>query len=154
MGELERAKELSLPMDASFRWSVGECMEEFYQGLGKRKLLASVCPSCGKVYVPPRTICERCYAETSEWREVGDGGTVEAFTVAHVEVDPKEGGLRDLEGSEIIALIRPDGADSAFAYRVDEAAPEDMRTGMRVEAVWAAEPEGALSDLLYFRPAG
>ena len=153
MPELKNARELQIPMDATYRWSVGACMERFFEGLASRSLVGISCPSCGRVYVPPRMICESCFVETSGWRELGGGGSVEGFTVAHVGVDGAAGGLRDLDEPEIIALIRPDGADSAFVHRVREARPEDMRAGMKVEAVWAAEPAGDLSDILYFRPA-
>ncbi|RJP34466.1 MAG: Zn-ribbon domain-containing OB-fold protein [Actinobacteria bacterium] len=152
MSELRNAREISLPMDASFRWSVGEYMERFFAELGEEKLVGIRCPSCRKVFVPPRMVCEYCFAETEGWVEVGPRATVVAFTVAHVEVDPKSGGLRDLEVPRIVALIRPDGADSAFVHRVYEVGPEDMQVGMKLEPVWTAEPCGYLFDLPCFRP--
>ncbi len=153
MSDLKNTVELSLPMDANFRWSVGSYMERFFAGLGEKKLVGIRCPRCAKVFVPPRMICEHCFAETQEWVEVGPKAVVVAFTIAHVEVDAKAGGLRDLEEAAVIALIQPEGADSAFVHRVREVRPEDMREGMALEPVWAAEPAGDLADLLCFRPA-
>jgi len=154
MSNLKNTIELSLPMDASFRWSVGTCMERFFAGLGERKLVGVACPRCERVFVPPRMICERCFAETRDWVEVGPAAEVVSFTIANVEVDPTAGGLRDLGEPAILALIKPDGAHSAFVHHVLEAAPGDMRAGMKLEPVWSPEPAGDLSGLLGFRPAG
>ena len=154
MSDLENTVELTIPMDAEFHWSVGSYMERFFAGLGEHKLLGIRCPGCGRVFVPPRMICERCFAETEEWVEVGPAAVAVSFTVAGVEVDPKSGGLRDLEEPAILALIKPDGADSAFVHRVLEAGPGDMREGMALEPVWSPQPAGDLSGLLGFRPAG
>ena len=154
MSDLENTVELTIPMDAEFHWPVGSYMERFFAGLGERKLLGVRCPGCGRVFVPPRMICERCFAETEEWVEVGPKATAVSFTVASVEVDPKTGGLRDLDKPEVLALVKPDGADSAFVHRVLEAEPGDMREGMALEPVWSAQPSGDLDGLLGFRPAG
>ena len=45
------------------------------------------------------------------------------------------------------ALIQPDGADTAMLGAVDAGSPDAMRTGMRVEPVWADEREGHITDL-------
>ncbi len=152
MPELKNTRELGIPMDATFRWSVGACMETFIGGLGKRKLLGIRCPRCDRVFVPPRMICERCFAETEEWVEVGPMASTVACTTAFVRVDAKAGGLLELDRPEILALIKPDGADSAFVHRVFEILPEDMREDIRLEAMWTAQPSGDLTDLLGFRP--
>jgi uncharacterized OB-fold protein len=149
-----KVREVQIPMDASYRWSVGAGMEKFFSELGRGQIVGVKCPRCNRVFVPPRMICEYCFAETGEWMELGSLATVTAFTVAYVEVDGAAGGLRDLEEPRIIALIQPEGADSAFVHRVGEISPEEMRVGMKVEAVWSGEPHGDLFDLLYFRPAG
>ncbi|MGV7904363.1 OB-fold domain-containing protein, partial [Mycobacterium kansasii] len=50
------------------------------------------------------------------------------------------------------ALIRLDGADTALLHAVDVAGPEDISTGMRVHARWAAETTGAIGDITHFVP--
>lgn len=145
-------RELSIDIDASYNWSVGARMERFIRGLGERKLLGIRCPECRRVFVPPRKICERCFAETDDWVEVGPGGTVLSFTVGHVELDEKAGGLVDLDEPRVYGLIKPDGADTSFVHRIGEAEPGEVSGSMRVEAVWADPTAGTLSDLLYFKP--
>ena len=153
MQDIEGVVELSLPMDASFNWSVGAHMERFFGGFKQKKFLGIKCPACGKVFVPPRMICEDCFAETDEWLELGDGGTVEGYTVAYVKVDEKTGGLAELDKPEIIALIKPEGADTCLIHRIAEAEPLDIEVSMRVRAVWVEETKGELADLSYFKPA-
>jgi uncharacterized OB-fold protein len=152
--DIEGIVELSLPMDASYNWSVGAYMERFFGGFKDKKLLGIKCLACGKVFVPPRMICEDCFAETEEWLELGEEGTVEGYTVGYVKVDEKIGGLTDLDEPEIIALIKPEGADTCLIHRISEAKPSDIKVSMRVQAVWAEEAKGELSDLRYFKPAG
>ena len=154
MRDIEGVVELSLPMDASYNWSVGAYMERFFGGFEQRKFLGIRCPDCGKVFVPPRMICEDCFTETEEWLELGDEGTVEAYTVGYVAVDVKAGGLTELDTPEIIALIKPDGADTCLIHRIAEAEPLDIEVSMRVRAVWAEDAKGELADLRYFKPVG
>jgi len=151
--DIEGIVELSLPMDAAFNWSVGAYMERFFSGFKHKKFLGIKCPDCGKVFVPPRMICEDCFAETEEWVELGDEGTVEGYTVGYVKVDEKAGGLADLDEPDIIALIKPEGADTCLIHRIAEAKPSDIEVSMRVRAVWAEEIRGELADLRYFKPA-
>lgn len=154
MPDAGNVRELGIDMDATFNWSVGGHMEKFIRGFKERKIYGVRCPACEKVRVPPRLVCERCFAETSEWVELGQEGTVESYTVGRVNVDGKSGGLVDRDPPEIIALIRPDGADTAIVHRIAEAVPEQVDIHMRVRAVWAEDTCGDLADLLYFRPTG
>ena len=58
------------------------------------------------------------------------------------------------EGEQIIlAIVRFDGASSVLVLPLLNIKPEDVRVGMRVKAVWADEPKGALADLLGVEPA-
>ena len=73
------------------------------------------------------------------------------------------GGLRD---GRILGVRRPDGRvlvppkeydpDTGAALgELVEVAPDDVRIGMRVEAVWRPmeERDGSILDIAYFRPA-
>ena len=63
-----------------------------------------------------------------------------------------------LEEPIIIAVIQLDGASPGVGilHKLGEVKPEEVRVGMRVKAVWkpAEEREGAITDILYFRPVG
>ena len=82
------------------------------------KILASRCPTCGRVFLPPRMTCERCFVRADEWVELPDTRTVHSFTDAHVKVG-KGGDLEDLESPEIIAMVMHDGADTCLVARLE-----------------------------------
>ncbi len=68
-----------------FNWSVGRHGSKFLTELrDHKKILGIKCPSCGKVYVPPRRVCGRCFVEMSEFVELPPRGTLTAFSVSHV----------------------------------------------------------------------
>ncbi|OFW59385.1 MAG: hypothetical protein A2W01_08885 [Candidatus Solincola sediminis] len=144
---LKNVKRMSVPFAPVFNWSVGNWMEQFFDGLKQKKILASKCAACGRVYLPPRMICERCFDKTEEWVELPETGTVETYTMAHVGV-ADNGELEDLPEPQIIAMVKHDGADTCMAVRVDA---QDCNVGLRVKAVWNAEPDGVLDALSAYR---
>ena len=56
----------------------------------------------------------------------------------------------------VAASVALDGADISIFALIQECKPEDVRMGMRVEAVWKpdGERQGDHEDILYFRPTG
>ena len=131
-----------------YAWSAGATLTRFLKGLRDSKsILATRCPACRKVFVPPRRSCGTCFQDCAEWREVGPRGTLLSFTqalydsAAHAKPRP------------IIGLIKLDGADTAILHLLYEARLEDLRIGTIVEPVFAAERSGAILDILHFRPA-
>lgn len=147
----EKAKvpRASIPFNPVFAWSVGNWMEHFFDGMKEGKLRASKCPDCGRVFLPPRMVCERCFAKAEEWVEVPDTGTVESFTEAHVKL-ADNGTLEDLGKAEIIAMVKHDGADTCVVGRLEGASAE---VGMRVKAVLDPAAENFLDLLAGYRPA-
>ncbi len=139
----------SIPFNPVFKWSVGNWMERFFDGMKEGKLLASKCPACGRVYLPPRMICERCFSKAEEWVELPLTGTVEAFTAAHVGL-AQNGVLEDLDQPEFIAMVKHDGADTCVAARLDA---ENAAVGMRVAAVLDPAAENVLDLLSGYRAA-
>lgn len=140
----------SIPLDPPFGWSVGNWMETFFEGLRKGKVLGSKCPVCGRVYLPPRMICERCFVKTEEWVELPASGTVKTFTRAFVKV-AENGELTELDATQTIAMVQHDGADTCIAARLESETPF---IGMRVEAVIDPGSENVLDILTAYRPLG
>lgn len=56
----------------------------FYHFLNEKKLMASRCPECGGLYLPPKAICPTCYSEDMEWVELGGQGKLAAYTAVHI----------------------------------------------------------------------
>jgi uncharacterized OB-fold protein len=113
------------------------------------KILGVKCGKCNKVYVPPREYCEKDLEKLDEnWVELSNEGVVTNYTV----VNYTDAHL-PLKAPYILALIKVDGADTSFAHIVKGIAPEDIRVGMRVKAVYAAETTNSIRDLDHFEPA-
>jgi uncharacterized OB-fold protein len=54
----------------------------------------------------------------------------------------------------VSALIKLDGSDLPIMHLLQEVATDDVRIGMRVEAVWVPDDEvsSTLESIRYFRP--
>ena len=132
------------------RYTLGLAGECFFRTIKEEgRILGTRCPSCNRVYVPGASFCERCLSELDEWVDVGHSGQVETFTLLYVNED---GSPR--EKPEMVAFIR--FGDGGLIHRLGEIEPQEIRIGMRVEAVFkpAAERIGSILDIAYFFPAG
>ena len=147
----------------AYRWKAPKgLLDEYIKYFKEKKILGSLCRGCGRVYVPPREICARCFMEIKDKVFVSEHGTVLAFLVSPplqkgkviiAGIDVIAAGILK-EGEQIIlAIVRFDGASSVLVLPLLNIKPEDVRVGMRVKAVWAEEPKGALADLLGVEPA-
>lgn len=141
-----------VPLDFQYNNRVGIGIERFLRGFGEKKIMGSKCPSCGKVAVPPRTVCGACNAAVSEFVEVSQEGSLVNFTVAHVQM-VKGQRLEKAESPYVLGLVKLDGADSLLLARISGMDPSDLKVGMRVKAVWKEEVQGDYTDLDHFQPA-
>jgi len=134
-----------------YQYSCGTIPSEFFRALrDEKKILGRTCDACGRVYIPPRPVCGPCWAPTSGWVEIGPQGTLECFTVvSFVFMDPMTGQTRPVPYG--YGLIKLDGTEARFQHFLEESDPEKLRVGMRMEAVFAKERKGRLSDIKHFR---
>jgi uncharacterized OB-fold protein len=131
-----------------YRWYVGETGSRFLVALRDRcEIWGTRCPTCNKVYVPPVKSCRECFRLLEEWVPVGGTGVVESFTVAR-QPDP----MFNLEPPVVYGLIRLGNASGSLIHFIGEVEPEDVRVGMRVQAVFAGERSGNILDIRYFAP--
>jgi uncharacterized protein len=146
--EMESREELIVyesSMRIPYRWAAGTIAARFYRELAQQQLWGTRCPRSQKVLFPPRKNCNCCLQETTDWVTVGPQATVTSFTVARYNVAL-------LNEPTTYALLRLDGADTAFIHRLKEVDPTQLHIGMRVTAVFAVEPQGNILDIDYFRP--
>ena len=135
-----------------YRLTVGALQSRYMTAIrDEKKIYGNRCTQCKRVMVPPDIACALCWADAEGWVEVADRGVVKTFTVMRV---PFYGQKIDIP--YVIAQIVPDGGDGGIMHLLQEIEAEDVRIGMRVEAVWTEEERrGVLSDdILHFRPTG
>ncbi len=56
----------------------------FNRYLAEHKLMASRCPICDALYLPPRATCPQCQGDALAWTEMSGRGRLAAFTSIYV----------------------------------------------------------------------
>ena len=138
-------------MKGNYAWDTGIAIGKYLAGLKEGSILGSRCNICRKIVVPPRIVCEWCFKPMDEYVTLQDTGTVNTFSLCYVTWDVKR-----IKEPEIPAVIELDGASPlhGIMHKLGEVNPKDVHIGMRVKAVWkpVAERQGAITDILYFKP--
>ncbi len=145
-------------LKAEFAWDTGTAIGAYLAALKRGVILGAYCSQCRKTVVPPRTVCSWCFRPMSEYVPVKDTGTINTFSLCYVTWD-----VQRIKEPEIPAVITLDGASQlgpasvvmgGIMHKLGEVVPEKVKIGMRVQAVWKleAEREGAITDILYFKP--
>jgi uncharacterized OB-fold protein len=128
-----------------YTYSPGRAQTAYINALSGRRTVGERCPSCRKVYVPPRGACPTCGVATSEQVEVGPRGTVTTFCIVNIKARNL-----DIEVPYVYAHIALDGAGLALHGRIGGIPYDEVRMGLRVEPVWT---EGARYPD-HYRPTG
>lgn len=130
------------------RYSAGAVGSRFLIEIrDKKRIMGTRCPTCNRVYVPARSICKDCFGQLDEWVEVSDKGTVLTYTVCN-QPNP----VQPVETPLVYGIIQLDGADTGLVHMLGEVDPEQLRIGMRVQAVFKEQREASILDIKYFKP--
>ena len=123
----------------------------FYRGLNEGRIMGQRCPTCQKVYVPPRSACPADGTPTEEEVELSHTGTITTFCIVNV---PFLG--QKITPPYVSAYVLLDGADIALLHLILGVPADEVRMGMRVKAVWKPEDEWAysLENIDHFAPTG
>ena len=142
-------KSIVTPIRLDYIYTPGTASSRCLTGMKAGKIMGQRCPTCSKVYVPPRGSCPRCGVPTVEEVEVAGRGTVVTYCIVRVPSANIE-----IELPYAAAQVLLDGAHIAFHTLIQECAFDEVRMGMRVEAVWRPESEWTYSyeNIRYFRP--
>lgn len=131
-----------------FKNSAGPARSRFLVELRDNKRIMGVrCNQCNLVYVPPRPNCVKCLSEMNEWVEVSDKGTLTSYTTVYA---PEQEYKKDTPF--VFGIIQLDGADTGLVHFLGEIEPEELRVGMRVQAVFRKERTASILDIDYFKP--
>ncbi|AQT71069.1 Zn-ribbon domain-containing OB-fold protein [Streptomyces sp. fd1-xmd] len=126
-------------------YSPGRAQTAYINALSERRTVGERCPSCHKVYVPPRGACPTCGVATTDQVEVGPAGTVTTFCIVNIKAKNL-----DIEVPYVYAHIALDGAGLALHGRIGGIPYDQVRMGLRVEPVWTEG--GRYPD--HYRPTG
>jgi uncharacterized protein len=132
-------------------FTAGVSMSKNLHGLEQGTFIGQRCPKCLKVYTLSRGSCPTDGVPTEEIVELPNTGTVTTYCVVNV---PFAG--QSIEIPYICAQILLDGANLSFMGLIQEIPIDQIRMGLRVEAVWV-EPEElgpTMASVKYFRPTG
>ncbi|MEU5927948.1 OB-fold domain-containing protein [Streptomyces antimycoticus] len=133
------------PARLDYTYAPGRAQSRYLKALGDRTTQGERCPSCRKVYVPPRGACPTCGVATDEQVEVGPRGTVTTFCIVNIKARNL-----DIEVPYVYAHIALDGAGLALHGRVGGIPYDQVRMGLRVEPVWSEDSR--YPD--HYRPTG
>jgi uncharacterized OB-fold protein len=139
------------PVSLDYLYAASPEESAFYRGLNEGRILGQRCPTCQKVYVPPRSACPADGTPTAEEVEVSQTGTITTFCIVNV---PFLG--QKIVPPYVSAYVLLDGADIAVLHLILGIPADEVRMGMRVKAVWKPREEWtySLENIDHFEPTG
>jgi uncharacterized OB-fold protein len=145
---------ITTPITTAITHSATEEETWYLQGLKAGKLYGTRIGSgvdAGRVYFPPRKVSPSDGAPSVERVELSDKGIVTTFCIVNV---PFQG--QRIKPPYVAAYVLLDGTDIPFLHLILDCPADEVRMGMRVEAVWVPEGERELSlgSISHFRPTG
>jgi uncharacterized OB-fold protein len=142
-------RRIRAPVRLAYQVTAGRDLSRFLACIAEGRFLGKRCPSCRKVYVPPRGACPACGVELKEEVAVADKGTLTTFCVVNIPVEGRKIELPYVYGSVLL-----DGADIAFPHLITGLPVAEVRMGLRVRAAWAAVRAPSMESILGFVPTG
>jgi len=153
MKEIEHNCILEIPgrWNIPYLYSAGRTATRFFIDIRDHKRLSATrCSHCERVYLPPRSFCEKCFRKLDEWVEVGLEGSVETFTIVS---EPFEGFPKP---PYALAYVLLDGANTAVANYVTgldlskSGKPlKLLKVGSRVKVVFKSRRKGRITDFVF-----
>src|SRR6478735_4967329 len=140
-----------VPVSLDYLYAASPEESAFYRGLNEGRIVGQRCPTCQKVYVPPRSACPADGTPTAEEVEVSQTGTITTFCIVNV---PFLG--QKITPPYVSAYVLLDGADIAVLHLILGIPAAEVRMGMRVKAVWKPREEWtySLENIDHFEPTG
>ena len=149
--DVEPVRSIRTPARLDYAFTAGEATSRFLRGIADKRILGERCPECGKVMLPPRGSCPTDGVATTEQVELAARGIVTTFCVVNVKFSGSA-----MELPYVCASVLPEGGDMGLFGLVQEIPFDQIRMGMRVEAVWVDDDDQApnLSSIKWWRPTG
>ena len=156
MGFLEKQTDPTTPMhwrgdmQADYFYPAGIAGDKFFKHIKEKDtFLASKCPKCKKIFVPPMLYCEDCYDDIPDnsWLEVPSEGVISLFTIAKLDAHGDK-----MNSPKIVAMIKVDQTDGKFLGVINSNDYDKDYTSLKVKAVFkpSNEREGTLKDIVHW----
>ena len=148
---VEAVRSVRTPARLDYTFTPGDATSRFLKGITQKKIIGQRANETSRVYVPPRGADPELGATTPIEVEVAQVGTVTSFCMVNVAF---YGSVMELPYTS--ALILLDGADLSIMHLIQEIPADQVRIGMRVEAVWKPRDEWGttIENISHFRPTG
>lgn len=148
--DVEPVRSVRTPAQLDYEFVAGDATTRFLRSITEKRIVGQRAPG-GKVYVPPRGADPELGQPTPEEVEVAQVGTVTSYCVVNLQF---YGSVMEIP--YVSALILLDGADLSIMHLIQEIPADEVRIGMRVEAVWRddADMEPTLESIKWFKPNG
>jgi uncharacterized OB-fold protein len=148
--DVEQVRSVRTPARLDYTFTAGKATTRFLTAIAEKRIIGERAPG-GKVYVPPRGADPQLGVPTEEQVELPHVGTVTSFCVVNLQF---YGSVMEIPYTS--ALILLDGSDLPIMHLIQECPVDDVRIGMRVEAVWVDDADlgPTLESIRYFRPNG
>jgi len=128
----------------------------YEQYLSEEKLMGSRCKKCKALFVPPRSICVKCYNSEMEWVEVKGKGQLAAFTCITVAPPSMiaQGYDRNHPYCSGVVELEEGARVDARIEGVDATRPEEIKIGMPLRVKFLHQVEGENRETyLAFEPS-
>ncbi len=117
---------------------------QYLAAIREGRILGHRCPSCGRVFTPPKGYCPICTVQTGEADEIelSPMGTLVGFSILNPD------SLHQGDDSVVRGTVLLDGSDVTLTGELTDVAPDDAHPGIRLRAVFAdlSALEGALGE--------
>lgn len=142
---------ITTPIRLRYEHSASPEESRYLRGLAQGRVLAQRCPSCHKVYLPPRGACPTCGVPTTDEVELPDIGTITTFCIVNVPFPGQR-----TKPPYVHASVLLDGSDIPFQHLILGCSADEVRMGMRVRAVWRPREEWGFTpqNISHFEPTG
>jgi uncharacterized OB-fold protein len=138
---------IALEWSQTYRHSLGK-YSRFFLELENGRFLATRCPTCQKVWSPPRPLCPDDLTITV-WTELSGRGQVVSFSVLHYAPAM----LAFLERPYVLAYVKLAGADTLFAHLLQNYGDvSKVHYGLPVQVVYNEGPVDHPIMLMAFEP--
>jgi uncharacterized OB-fold protein len=147
----EAVRVVGMPVRLEYTVTAGRHYSRYLRALAAKRIIGARCNECRKVYVPLRGACPTCGILLAEEVTVQDRGTITTFCVVNIPF-----GNMPFDPPYVAAAVLLDGADVPIFHLVRGVAPDEVRMGQRVRAVWVPNAELAptVESIRWFEPNG